>query len=641
MEKFYHSFPIPNVLTPHNISLINRKFTIVTLFSLIFSFLLSLPITTHASPPAHADDHQINKTEEDILLEKKQATNRNDREEWAMGRILVMPRAGLPAKAFANILKEHQGKAKKIGQSELYIVELPEYSEEGVIARLKHHPHLKFAELDYLVTADLASNDPYYPNAWHLPKISAPSAWDSSQGLGVTIAILDTGIDGAHPDLASRLVPGWNFYDNNSNTSDVHGHGTKVAGAAAATTNNSSGVAGVAGQAKIMPIRIASPTATASSSKIASGLVYAADRGVRVANVSYANQPMRSATITASQYMKDKGGLVTVSAGNNGINEGFIPTTAMIPVSATGSNDVKTSWSSYGDYVAVAAPGSGIWTTVRGGTYGAVSGTSFSSPITAGVIALMMAANPKLKSTEIESLLFSTAKDLGATGRDPYYGYGRVDAATAVQVAKNATASLAAEIDTEIPVVSIIEPLSGGTVSGIVPVDIQASDNVGVVRAELWVNNTSVAVDTSEPFAFSWDSVGAPNGETNLVVRAYDAADNMATSDMISVTVNNFVQPPIMDTEAPVVNIINPVTGNVSGTITITANASDNNSASSITLSIYIDDALKTTGTGSTLSTSWNTRPKNVTAGMHTIKVIAKDAAGNSSAKSVSVNVIK
>ncbi|MBK7352400.1 MAG: S8 family serine peptidase [Nitrosomonas sp.] len=591
-----------------------------------------------AAPPVFVNqDLAIQSPEEDLLLEKPHAAKRNDKEDWAKGRILVMPRAGLPAKAFANILKEHQGKAKKIGQSELYIVELPEYSEEGVIARLKHHPHLKFAELDYLVTADLASNDPYYPNAWHLPKISAPSAWDSSQGLGVTIAILDTGIDGAHPDLASRLVPGWNFYDNNSNTSDVHGHGTKVAGAAAATTNNSSGVAGVAGQAKIMPIRVASPSLTASSSLISSGIIYAADRGVRVANVSYANQPMRSATITASQYMKDKGGLVTVSAGNNGIDEGFTPTNTMIPVSATDSNDVKTSWSSYGNYVAVAAPGSGIWTTVRGGTYGAVSGTSFSSPITAGVIALMMAANPKLKSTEIEKLLLSTAKDLGAAGRDSYYGYGRVDAAAAVKAAKSSVTTA----DITAPVVSITDPLSGETVSGLVPVSIQVSDNVGVTRTELWVNNTSVAVDTSAPYGFSWDSKGSSNGTASLFVRAYDAAGNVGISSTTKVNVSNQVITQPSDTTAPIVKIINPVAGNVSGNVTITVNASDNSGASGISLAIYIDNVLKIIGNGSTLSTNWNTRSSNVTAGSHIIKTIAKDAAGNLSTTSVTVKVIK
>ena len=131
---------------------------------------------------------------------------------WAEGRILVMPKAGLPEKELAKILGEHGGKARKIGQSDLYIVDLPAHaSEKAVAARLAHHPHLKFAELDYLVEPDFVPNDPQYGSAWHLPKIGASSAWDNSQGAGVIIAILDSGVDGLHPDLSSRMVAGLEF----------------------------------------------------------------------------------------------------------------------------------------------------------------------------------------------------------------------------------------------------------------------------------------------------------------------------------------------------------------------------------------------------------------------------------------------
>ncbi|HKX53967.1 MAG TPA: peptidase S8, partial [Nitrosospira sp.] len=126
---------------------------------------------------------------------------------WAKGRILVMPRAGLPEKDMARILGEHGGKGRKIGQSNLYIVDLPgNASEKAVAARLAHHPAFKFAEIDQEVEPALIPNDPYYGSAWHLPKIGAPSAWDSSQGSGVTVAILDSGVDSTHPDLTTKLV---------------------------------------------------------------------------------------------------------------------------------------------------------------------------------------------------------------------------------------------------------------------------------------------------------------------------------------------------------------------------------------------------------------------------------------------------
>jgi len=333
--------------------------------------------------------------------------------------------------------------------------------------------------------------------------------------------------------------------------------------------------------------------------------------------------------------MKNKDGLVVVSGGNTGALETYPVTTTMIPVAATDSNDNLTSWSSYGDYIMLAAPGAGIWTTTNGGGYGSTSGTSFSSPITAGVIALMMSANPTLKNTEIENMLFSTATDLGASGWDQYYGYGRVNAAAAVQAAVDNIPV----IDSEAPVVEILDPLSGATVSDLVTVDVDAFDNVGVVRAELWVNNTSVAVDTSSPFAFTWDSKGVTNGAANLVVRAFDAAGNMTVSNNVSVNVDNYIPPIVKDTESPVVAIINPVAGSVSGNVTITVNASDNSGASGINLYVYVDNALIATGAGSTLSTNWNTRPKRIKNGAHTIKALAVDAAGNSSETSVTVNV--
>lgn len=625
------------------INLTDTRYRLKRIFSTVFLAgligIISLTsATSEAAPPTHANNNRAKNNPSANVFSEKEQPRGHQAEKWAKGRILVMPRAGLPAKAFNKFLKEHDGNARKIGQSDLYIVDLPEYTEERVIARLLQHPHLKFAELDYEVSStSLMPNDPYFKNAWHLSKIGAPTAWSSSLGENVTIAILDTGVDGSHPDLAAKMVPGWNFYNNNSDTSDVHGHGTAVAGAAAASINNSIGVAAVAGKSMIMPIRIASPDATAYGSTIAQGLTWAADKGARVANVSYSGVPGSSVVRTASQYMKDKGGLVVVAAGNAGKDEGYIPTTTMIPVSATDSNDAKTSWSSYGDYVAISAPGTGIWTTFTNATYGTAWGTSLASPITAGTIALMMAVNPKMKNTDIENILFSTAKDLGTSGHDAYYGHGRVDAAAAVQAVISSTVS----VDSEAPTVSIISPTNETSTSGLVPVDIEATDNVGVVRAELWVNNTSIAVDTSSPFAFTWDSQGVANGPAHLIVYAFDEAGNSAASNIVEVNVNNQVVETTNDTVPPTVEIVNPVAGNVSGNVTITANASDNASAAEITQSIYLNGKLLASGSGSTLSTNWNTRPRSVSRGTHTIQVVAKDKAGNTTTSSVDVNVVK
>ena len=549
--------------------------------------------------------------------------------EFAPGRILVMPRAGMPDAAMDKILKEQGGgKARRVGKSELRIVDLPTGNEKRMVEHLKRNPHIEFAELDRIVPPELVSNDPFLGSEWHLSKIGALTAWDTASGVGVTVAILDTGVDGSHPDLSSRMVPGWNVFDNNSNTADVYGHGTKVAGTAAAAFNNSIGVAGVAGSAKIMPIRISATNGGASLSAMAQGLTWAADNGARVANISYvcADSPT---VLSAASYFKSKGGLVTSAAGNYSVQESFAATSAMIPVSSVDSSDVKASSSSYGPYVSMSAPGVGIYTTTSGGGYTSVSGTSFASPVTAGTVALMMAANSALSNTVIEGLLYSNAVDLGVPGRDALYGYGRVNAAGAVLAAKASVSS----VDSTAPNASITAPLSFSTVTGLVPVNISASDNVGVTKVELRVNGILVSTDTLAPFAFSWNSAVVANGMNNLVATAYDAAGNANNSAPVDVNVSNTAT---VDTQAPVIVISNPVDGSqVTGMVGIRVSVSDNGDTTGIKQTLYIDGQVVTSSSGALLTYNWNSR--KASSGSHTIQAVAHDVAGNTTARSVTV----
>lgn len=554
--------------------------------------------------------------------------------QHAPGRLIVGARAGLAEGELGKISGLHGGKARRLGRSDLYVVDLPgNASEKAVQALLSKHPQLRFAELDQRVAPALAVNDPYAGSQWHLGKIGAHQAWDITQGAGITIAVLDSGIDAAHPDLAARLVPGWNVIDGNSNTADVNGHGTAVAGAAVATLNNGTGVAAVAGLARLMPVRIADANAYAYWSTVAQGLIWAADNGARVANISYGGVTGSSSVRSAAQYLKSKGGLVVVSAGNTGIEETTGASTSMITVSATDANDQRSSWSSYGSYVTLAAPGQDIWTTTRGGGYQAWWGTSLSSPVVAGVVGLMMAAKPSLASDQIESLLYSTALDLGTAGRDKLYGHGRVNAAAAVQ------ASVAAQApDTQAPTVAIGGPQGGSTVSGLVAVDVSASDNVGVVRVELRANGSLVASDTSAPYAFSWDSSKVANGSASLSAQAFDAAGNSAASAALTVMVSNAPAVTVVDSTPPVVAISNPANGaKVSGTVGITVQASDDSGAAGITQTLLIDGKVVATANGGTLSYSWNTR--KLKAGAHSISATAKDAAGNTRSISIQVSL--
>lgn len=548
---------------------------------------------------------------------------------WARSRLLVIPRAGLTEKEFDNAIRPHGVKSRhKLKRLNAHIYELPDGADEvKIMNKLKKDRRFKAVELDQLVGPAQTVSDPAFNSSWALPKIQAPAAWDIANGSGVTIAVLDTGVDGTHPDLAANMVPGWNVYDSNSDTSDVHGHGTKVAGAAAASANNGTGSAGVAWNARIMPVRIAAPNAYAYFSAMAEGIRWAADNGARVANISYDGAAGSITVQSAANYMRSKGGVVVVAAGNSGGQITHAPSNALIVASATDSNDKLASWSSYGPSVDVSAPGASIYTTTRGGGYSSVSGTSFSSPIVAATAALLFSTDPNLAPGDVDQILTNSTQDLGEPGYDQYFGHGRLNAGGAVQ---NTYARL--NVDYVAPTISITSP-TGGTVSGDVLVDVNYSDNKGVVRVELFVNGKKAIVDTQPPFAFAWDTSELANGDYTLVAYAFDAAGNQGTSSPVKVTVKNTEA----DTTPPTINITSPTGGTVSGSVPVSVNFSDNVGVTRTEL--YVNGSKIAENTGTAASFTWNTTV--LADGSHTLVAYAFDAAGNRGTSSPVVVSVK
>lgn len=462
-------------------------------------------------------------------------------QEFESGRLLVrfrQERAHDVPKLLAAMNAHISGEIPGIG---VKIVELsPNASEAAQLSAFRQRAEVDFAELDWMFPPDAIPNDPIYGQAWHLTKIAAPSAWDVTTGTSdIIMAILDTGCDPTHPDLVNKYVAGWNFYDNNADTHDVTNHGTAVAGIVGAATNNALGVAAVAWNCPIMPIRISAVNGTASTSAMANGLVWAADHGARVANISY--KVSTSSTVTsAAQYLQNHGGVVTISAGNDGTFTSTADNPYVLTVSATDSADALASWSSTGNNIDLAAPGVLITTTNNGGTYGSWSGTSFSAPIVAGVAALVISANPALSASDVQDILKQSADDLGTAGWDPQYGWGRVNASRAVNLALGSSGSSPPPPppapDTVSPSVQIASPAEGATVSGAnVNVLVNVSDNVGVVRVDLYVDGLLKSSATAAPFTTKWNIKKTAAGAHTLECRAYDAAANNAWSGLRTV----------------------------------------------------------------------------------------------------------
>jgi thermitase len=550
--------------------------------------------------------------------------------EWADGELLVGLRAGVRPEQAQALYGAHGATViEEIDQIRVVRLRVPAPAQDAVERSLARQPEVRFVEKNYVFDPALSPNDPQYPAQWHLPRILAPQAWDVTQGApGVVIAIVDSGIDPYHPDLAGKLVAGYNTYNNSTDTADPYGHGTEVAGAAGAQSDNGQGIASVAGRSPLMPIRVTNNAGRATSATIANGLVWAADHGAKVINLSFEGIAGNATIRTAAEYAFNHGGLVVAASGNCGCFDATVENPFVLSVSATDENDYLAYFSSTGAYVDLSAPGTNIVTTAPGGLYVSDSGTSLASPVVAGVAALMFSANGALTPSLVTSLLESTALDVGPAGYDTGFGFGRVNAYAAVMAA----ASYTPPPDTTPPTASITAPGAGATVSGTAAIDVSATDNVGVVRVDLYVDGALFAADTASPFSFAWDTTTASNGSHTLQATAADAAGNSASSAAIAVTVSNILP----DTAPPSVAFSAPAAGaTVSGTITVTANATDNVGVTKV--DFYVDGVLSATDSSTPYSVAWDTTKS--ANGSHTLEALASDAAGNTATTTISVTV--
>ncbi|NOT04175.1 MAG: S8 family serine peptidase [Anaerolineales bacterium] len=331
-----------------------------------------------------------------------------------------------------------------------------------VLTALQNNSSLEFADPNYLVALAGAPDDPEFSTQSNLTSIQVPQAWDALPMMSqVLVAVIDSGVEVTHPDLSNSIWQnpaesgldangadkhtnnidddnngyvddwqGWNMVAGNNNIGDDQGHGTHLAGIIGAQANNGIGIAGIAPNARILPIKVLDNNGYGTHAMVAEGIVYAVDMGARVINLGFGGTGSSDILQNAIDYALAHNVIVVAAGGNKGDNTIYYPAgySGVIAVSAVDNSFVPAPFSSYGDHISISAPGVDIKSTFPGGTYSLASGTSMSSAHVSGVAVLLAGQSQFSDGNFLTSALFNKALDLGAAGRDPYFGYGVVQA---------------------------------------------------------------------------------------------------------------------------------------------------------------------------------------------------------------------
>ncbi|MFC2015690.1 S8 family serine peptidase [Chloroflexota bacterium] len=419
---------------------------ILTLASLVFGILGPVTAQTPASPPA-------------------EPSARAESAEFRAGELLVKLKVNR-TESGPTVRERHNAYyVEDVYGSDVQVWQVPEGQELDIVEDLKADPEVEYAQPNYLYHAHGTPNDPNYDNQWAHGLIRSADAWDITTGSSsVTIAIIDTGIDEAHPDLAGKIVAGRDVVDGDNTPHDLNGHGTHVAGIAAAVTNNGIGIAGLDWQARIMPVRALDEEGYGTTAMIASGVNWAYQNGADILNLSLGGSSPDPVLEAAVSDARAAGSLVVASMGNcrtagDGCpvaNPTMYPAAygSTIAVAATGPSDSYASYSQYGSHCDIAAPGGdmgylhdpyGIYSTMPtydvyltvsysySKNYDYLNGTSQAAPYVAGLAALVWAVDPSLTPSQVQGIIENTAVDLGPAGWDQNYGHGRIDARAALE----------------------------------------------------------------------------------------------------------------------------------------------------------------------------------------------------------------
>ncbi len=454
---------------------------------------------------------------------------------------------------------------------DVYVLEMaPGNDVSKAVKDFQNDPNVAYAQPDYKVSVNMVPNDPYfsshgswgqsYDDLWNVKIVNAPQAWDITQGQGVIVAVVDTGVDYTHPDIAANIVPGWNFVDNNNDPMDHFGHGTHVAGTIAAVANDNIGIVGIAPKAQIMPLKALDDTGNGTIDVLSQAIVYAARNGAKVISNSWGCStacPSNPVAEDAVRTAENAGSVVVFAAGNSSTDVlNFSPQNMTdhkpIVVAASDPSNSLAYFSNYGKLVDVTAPGSGLSSDIRGilslkssicdpslcpsnlivgMNYLRQAGTSMACPHVSGEAALVLSVHPNFTPDEVREAI-----DLSANPLPGLPGAGLIDTFKVLSIAN-------------IPYAQITSPSPGmlSQANGVVLVNGTANSSANFDHYTLsysskdtptqWVTINSGAQAVANGLLGSWSTATLKPNIYYLYLQVWAQGTIVPASQMIQVSI--------------------------------------------------------------------------------------------------------